>query len=42
MEPVCKHVVAVIFYLQEDKLALKQPNAFKTKEEKNKVRYATS
>lgn len=36
MGPVCKHVVAVIFYLQEDKLKLNKPNFTIPKKEKKK------
>lgn len=36
MGPVCKHLVAVIFYLQEDKLKLNKPNFTIPKKEKKK------
>lgn len=34
--PVCKHVVAVIFYLQQDELELNQPNSTISKKKKTK------
>ncbi len=36
MEPICKHVVAVIFHLQQDELELNQPNLPKPKKKKTK------
>jgi len=36
MGPVCKHIVAVIFYLQQDKLNLNQPNLTIPKKKKTK------
>lgn len=36
MGPVCKHIVAVIFHLQQDKLELNQPNLPKPKKKKAK------
>jgi len=36
MGPVCKHIVAVIFYLQQDKLNLNQPNFTIPKKKKTK------
>lgn len=36
MGPVCKHVVAVIFHLQQDELELYQPNLPKSKKKKTK------
>jgi len=36
MGPVCKHVVAVIFYLQQDKLELNEPRISKPKNKKTK------
>ena len=36
MEPVCKHVVAVIFHLQQDELELNQPSVSKPRKKKTK------
>ena len=36
MGPVCKHVVAVIFHLQQDELELNKPNLPKSKKKKTK------
>lgn len=36
MGPVCKHIVAVIFYLQQDKLELNQPSISKLSKKKTK------
>lgn len=36
MGPVCKHVVAVIFHLQQDELELNQPNISKPRKKKTK------
>lgn len=36
MGPICKHVVAVIFHLQQDELELNQPNLTKPKKKKTK------
>ncbi len=36
MGPVCKHIVAVIFYLQQDELELNQPSISKPRKKKTK------
>lgn len=36
MGPVCKHIVAVIFHLQQDELELNNPNSPKSKKKKTK------
>lgn len=36
MEAVCKHVVAVIFHLQQDELELNQPSISKPRNKKTK------
>jgi uncharacterized Zn finger protein len=36
MGPVCKHVVAVIFHLQQDKLELNEPSISKPRKKKSK------
>ncbi len=36
MGPVCKHIVAVIFHLQQDELGLNEPNISKSRKKKTK------